>query len=406
MGGPLEGIRILEVAGFLSAPTAGYMLGDLGAEVIKIEDRVKGDPVRGMSAYFGGSLYLPGGINIFFETANRNKKSITLDLKKEKGREILYELIKVSDVFSTNYSRDVMDRLKIDYESLVQYNPKLIYAIATGYGSRGPESGKRAFDPIAQARSGIMYSVGEPDSPPSQINGPVFDQMTGTLLAYGILAALTARERQGIGQQVEVSLLGSGIHLQAYNVNIATLRGRPLARSSRKMLKNPLANYFQCADGKWLMFAEAQSDRFWHDFCDALGINHLEKDPKFATADDRRKNFQEITGLIEETFKRKTRDEWSKILQVKGGGISFSPILSLDELSSDPQVLENGYIAGVDHPVLGNVREVGIPVEFSETPVKVNGHAPNFGEHTEEVLMNLCGYSWEGIEKLKKEEVI
>jgi crotonobetainyl-CoA:carnitine CoA-transferase CaiB-like acyl-CoA transferase len=406
MGGPLQGIRVLEVAGFLSAPTAGYMLGDLGAEVIKIEDRVKGDPVRGMSAYFGGSLYLPEGVNIFFETANRNKKSLTLDLKKEKGKKILYELVKVSDVFSTNYSRDVTARLKIDYESLIQHNPKLVYAIATGYGSRGPESMKRAFDPIAQARSGIMYTVGEPDSPPSQINGPVFDQMTGTLLAYGILAALFVRDRQGKGQQVEVSLLGSGIHLQAYNVNIATLRGRPLARSSRKTLKNPLANYFQCADGKWLIFAEAQSDRFWHDFCGALGITHLEKDPKFATAEDRKKNYQEITSRIEEIFKTKTRDEWISLLQTKGGGISFSPILALDELSSDPQALENKYITEFDHPVLGKVKEVGIPVEFSGTPVNVKGHAPHFGEHTEEVLIDLCGYSWEEIEQLKKEEII
>jgi crotonobetainyl-CoA:carnitine CoA-transferase CaiB-like acyl-CoA transferase len=406
MGGPLEGIRILECAGFLSAPTAGYMLGDLGAEVIKIEDRVKGDPIRGMSAYFGGSLYLPGVINIYFETENRNKKSMTLDLKKEKGKKILYELVKTSDVFCTNYSKMVCTKLGVDYETLKQYNPKLIYAIATGYGSRGPESGKRAFDPIAQARSGIMYSVGEPEGPPSQINGPVFDQMTGTLLAYGILAALTARDRQGIGQQVEVSLLGSGIHLQAYNVNIAMLRGRPLARSSRKMLKNPLANYFQCADGKWLMFAEAQSDRFWHDFCGALGITHLEKDPKFAKADDRKNNFREITGIIEETFKTKIREEWINIFQTKGGGISFSPILALDELSSDPQVLENEYIAGYDHPVLGKVKVVGIPVGFSGTPIKVNGHAPNFGEHTEEVLMNRCGYNWEEIEQLKNEEVI
>lgn len=406
MNGPLQGIRIIEFAGYLSAPSACYMLGDLGAEVIKIEDRIKGDPVRGMSSYFGGSLFLPGGINILFETANRNKKSITLDLKKEKGKKILYELIKQSDVFCTNYSKGVCQKLEVDYESLKKVNPKLIYAIATGYGSQGPESGKRAFDPIAQARSGIMYSIGEPESPPSQINGPVFDQMTGTLLAYGILAALAARDRRGIGQQVEVSLLGSGIHLQAYNVNIATLRGRPLARTSRRTLKNPLANYFQCSDGKWLIFSEAQSDRFWHPFCNALGITHLEKDPRFATAEDRRKNFQEITHLIEEVFKTKPREEWIRIFQEKGEGISFSPILDLSELSSDPQVLENGYISEMEHPTLGKVKVVGIPVAFSETPVRVRRYAPNFGEHTEEVLLNLCGYTWKEIEKLKEEEII
>jgi crotonobetainyl-CoA:carnitine CoA-transferase CaiB-like acyl-CoA transferase len=406
MTGPLEGIRILECAGYLSAPSADYMLGDLGAEVIKIEDRVKGDPVRGMTAYFGGSLILPGGINIFFETANRNKKSITLDLKKEKGKKILYELVKVSDVFCTNYSRAVTARLGVDYQSLIQYNPKLIYGIATGYGSRGPESEKRAFDPIAQARSGMMSNVADPDGTPSQIPGAVFDQMSGTLLAYGILAALLARDRQGIGQQLEVSLIGSGIHLQAYNVNTALLRGRALKKPYRANLKNPLANYFQCADGKWLIFSEAQSDRFWHHFCDALGIGHLEKDPKFATADKRRKNFREITNIIEEVFKTKTRDEWIQILQAKGGGISFSPILELTELSTDPQILENGYIADINHPTLGQAKVVGIPIEFSGTPVRVVGHAPNFGEHTEDVLLNVCGYNWEEIEKLKDEEVI
>ena len=406
MEGPLQGIRILECAGYLSAPTAGYMLGDLGAEVIKIEDRVKGDPIRGMSAYFGGTLSLPNGINIFFETANRNKKSITLDLKKEKGKRILYELIKISDVFCTNYSYSVTTKLGIDFQTLTQYNSKLIYAVATGYGLRGPESEKRAFDPIAQARSGIMYSVGGPDDPPSQVLGPVFDQMTGTLLAYGVLAALVARDRQGVGQQVEVSLLGSGIHLQAYNVNVGLLRGRALSRVSRTTLKNPLANYYQCADGKWLIFAEAQSDRFWHTFCIALGIEHLEKDIKFATADDRRKNFREITGIIEGVFKTKTQDEWMKILKTKGEGIAFSPIHDINELSSDPQVLQNNYVIEVNHPTLGQVKVVGIPVEFSETPAHTEGFAPSFGEHTEDVLLNVCGYSWEEIEKLKDEEVI
>jgi crotonobetainyl-CoA:carnitine CoA-transferase CaiB-like acyl-CoA transferase len=380
------------------------MLGDLGAEVIKIEDRVQGDPVRGMSAYFGSSLFLPGNINILFETANRNKKSITLDLKGEKGKKILYELVKVSDVFCTNYSRGVCTKLGVDYETLKHYNPKLVYAEATGYGSRGPESGKRGFDPIAQARSGMMYTVGEPGGPAPPIPGAICDQLTGTILAYGISAALVARDKQGTGQQIQVSLIGSGIHLQAYNVNAALWRGRPLARASRTKLKNPLANYFQCGDGKWLIFAEAQSDRFWHPFCVALGIEHLEKDLRFATGDDRRKNHLQLLKTLDEVFKTKTREEWMRILEKSG--IAFSPILELTELSSDPQILENDYITEINHPVLGHVKVVGIPVEFSGTPVHVTGHAPSFGEHTEEILQNVCGYSWEEIEKLKDEKII
>ncbi len=406
MSGPLEGIRVLECAGYLSAPSAGYMLGDLGAEVIKIEERVRGDPVRGMSTLFGGSMILPDGTNIQFETANRNKKSITLDLKKKKGKELLYRLVAVSDVFTTNYSLSAIDNLGIGYQTLKKYNPKLIYAMATGYGSLGPDNEKRAYDTIAQARSGIMYTMGDPDSPPLQIAGAIFDQMTGTLLVSGILAALAARDRQGIGQQVEVSLLGSGIHLQAYNVNLALLRGRPMPRPSRWTFKNPLANHYQCADGKWLLLAEPQSDRFWHDFCLALGIENLEKDAKFTTAADRRANFLELTTTLEKVFKTKTRDEWINILQTKGGGIAFSPVLELTEIASDPQVLVNEYITEVDHPTLGKIKMIGAPIKFSETPAQIKNCAPNFGQHTEEVLINILGYSWQEIEKLKDEEVI
>jgi crotonobetainyl-CoA:carnitine CoA-transferase CaiB-like acyl-CoA transferase len=406
MTGPLEGIRVIECGGYLSAPSAGYMLGDLGAEVIKIEDRVTGDPVRGMSSTFGRGMIMPDGTNILFETANRNKKSLTLDLKKKKGKELLHRLVAVSDVFCTNYSLSAIKKLAIGYETLKKYNPKLVYGMATGYGTAGPDKDKRAFDTIAQARSGIMGTVGEPDSPPLQIAGAIFDQMTGTLLVNGILAALAARDRQGIGQQVEVSLLGSGIHLQAYNVNVALLRGRSMPRPSRYTLKNPMANHYQCADGKWLLLAEPQSDRFWHAFCLALGIENLEKDGKFATAKDRRDNFLELTTILEGVFKTKTRDEWINILQTKGEGIVFSPVLELTEIDSDPQVLANDYITEVDHPTLGKVRLIGIPIKFSQTPAQIKNCAPNFGQHTEEVLMEVLGCDWEEIQRLREEEVI
>ncbi len=406
-GGPLQGIRVIECAGYLSAPTACYMLGDLGAEIIKIEDREKGDPSRGTSAVFGASMMLPNGENILFETANRNKKSVTLDLKKEKGKKLLYELIAKADIFCTNYTQAAIDKLRIDYETLKKYNPKLIYGIASGYGLMGPESNKRAFDSVAQARSGIMYALGgEPDTPPAQIGGPVFDQMTGTLLVCGILAALAARDRQGIGQQVEVSLLGSGIHLQAYNLNTALLRGRQIPRPSRRSLKNPMANHFECADGEWLLLSEPQADRFWSTFCDCLGIQHLEKNDKFADAAKRRENYRELLPLIEEVFKKKKRVEWMKILDEKGGGIAYSPVLRPTDLANDVQALQNGYITEIDHPALGSIKMVGNTISFNGTPVKVDGYAPNFGQHTEEVLLGICGYDWDKIEKLKDEEVI
>ena len=405
--GPLEGIRVVECAGYLSAPTAGYMLADLGAEVIKVEDRIKGDPARGMSSLFGAPVYLADGANILFDTANRNKKSITIDLKKERGREILYQLIKVSDVFSTNLSLLAIRNLAIDYETLAGHNQKLVYAIATGFGLKGPENERRAFDTIAQARSGIMYAVGgEPDAPPAQIGGPIFDQMTGTLLAYGIVCALVSRERTGKGQQVDASLLGSGIHLQAYNLNTAFWRGRPIVRRSNKTMKNPLANHYKCADGEWIMLSEGQSDKYWPKFCDALGIGHIERDPRFATAEDRKKNFREATAVIDRAFRTKPRDEWLKILDAKGGGVAFSPVLKPLEVASDPQALENGYVAELEHPSLGRVKTVGNPVGFSGTPGSIEGRAPYWGENTERVLLDLCGFTWEEIEKLREGEVI
>lgn len=406
-GGPLQGIRVVECAGYLSAPTACYMLGDLGAEIIKIEDRVKGDPSRGTSAVFGSSMMLPNGENILFETANRNKKSLTLDLKKEKGRELLYELVSNSEVFCTNFTSRAIEKLRIDYETLKKYNPKLIYGLATGYGLEGPESSRRAFDSVAQARSGIMYALGgEPDAPPAQIGGPVFDQITGTLLVYGILAAMVARDKQGVGQKVDVSLLGAGIHLQAYNLNTALLRGRQIPRPSRRSLKNPLANHFECADGEWLLLSEPQADRFWPAFCNALGIRHLEKDEKYADAASRRENFRELLDIIEKVFITKTRQEWMKILDEKGEGLAYSPVLKPTDLANDEQALANGYITEIDHPSLGPIKMVGNPVRFEGTPVKVDGYSPCFGQNTEEVLLDVCGYDWDKIQQLKDEEVI
>lgn len=406
-GGPLQGIRVIECAGYLSAPTACYMLGDLGAEIIKVEDRVRGDPSRGASAVFGASMTLANGENILFETANRNKKSITLDLKKDKGKELLYELVAKADIFCTNYTQKAISKLGMDYEILQKYNSKIVYGIATGYGLAGPENSKRAFDSVAQARSGIMYALGgEQDAPPAQIGGPVFDQITGTLLVYGILAALVARNKDGIGQRVEVSLLGSGIHLQAYNLNTALLRGRQIPRPSRRSLKNPMANHFECADGEWLLLSEPQADRFWPTFCHALGIQHLEKDERFADAAKRRENYRELLPIIEDVFRSKERADWIKTLEEKGGGIAYSPVLKPTDLANDEQALANGYITEIDHPSLGLIKMVGNPVNFSATPVTVDGYSPCFGQNTEEVLMDICGYDWDKIEGLKNEEVI
>jgi len=405
MTGPLAGIRVIEWAAFHNGPAAGYMLGDLGAEVIKVEPPVTGDPCRGVQSMFDMAMTLPEGRNVQFETANRNKKSIVLDLTKEKGREVLYKLVARSDVFFTNYRKSVARKLGMDYETLRQYNPRLIYATNSAYGSEGPWGERRGFDPVAQALSGAMFAVGDRDDPePHMISGGIFDQAGATLLVYGILAALVARERMGVGQELECSLLGAAVHLQAITVNSQLWRGRPMPRHSRTRARSPMSNIYRCADGKWLLLTEPQSDRFWHDFCRALGIEHLEKDPRFENSEARKRNYAELNPLLERIFATRTRDEWLEIFRPYD--FAYTPIYDFDEMVAEPQIQKNQYIVDFDHPVLGRTKTIGFPVKFSQTPAEIRSCAPAFGQHTEEVLLEVAGYTWDDIAALKEEGVI
>ena len=406
---PLEGIRVIEWAGFHNGPAAGYMLGDLGAEVIKIEEPVRGDPARGMTQMYGDVMSLPGGRLVGFELANRNKKGIALDLTKEKGKEILYRLVEKSDVFFTNYYRNgILKRLGVDYDTLVKFNPRLIYAINSSYGLEGPMRNQRGFDTIAQARSGLMFAMGDRDMPePVQAVGAPCDQTGATMLAFAILAALLARERLGIAQKVEVSLLGSSLHLQAIGINVTLLRQRPYARHSQKRSRNPLANHYRCADRKWLMLAEPQADRFWSEFCQIMGLEKLEQDPRFAAAlGGRREHYAELIEILNQTFATQTRDEWLARFDKMGAQFAYSPVYDYSEVVADPQVLQNEYLVDFEHPTLGALKAVNCPIKFHKTPAGPRSEAPELGQHTEEVLVDLLGYTWEAIATLKETGVI
>lgn len=401
----LEGIRIIDWTVQQLGPVSTAMLGDMGAEVIKIEQRGVGDPSRGMDRFGGVSIVLPNGQSLVYEATNRNKRGIAVDLKKEEGREVIYRLVKNSDVFVQNFRTGVAARMKLDYKTLSEINPKLVYASGSGFGSKGPDGCRGAYDPMGQARSGIMNAVGEPDGPPLYITGAVADQAGGVMLAFGILAALLARERLGIGQEIQASHLGSMINLQWFNVMAATLLGYQLPRQRRTGITNPLANHYMCQDGKWIFLSHTQSDRYWPSICRVLGIEHLEKDPRFVSAYKRAMNHEELIGILDKVFATKNLDEWEKILVEKGDFI-FSRIQSVTDLAGDPQVLANDYIVDYNHPTLGPVKVIGFPVSFSKTPPSVRMPAPVFGQHTEEVLMEVGGYTWEEIEKLKDKEVI
>ena len=402
---PLSGIRVLECAAWHNGPAAGYMLGDLGADVIKIEEPGRGDAARGVIALWGAPMVFQGRV-LLSELTNRNKRGITLNLKTQKGKEILYRLAEKADVFITNYSKRVIDNLSFDYETLRHYNHKLIYAINYGYGSEGMWAEKRAFDPIAQALSGAMWSAGDRDSPePTQLMGGYFDQLGATLLAYGILTALVVRERQGIGQVVETSLLAGAIHQQAMAITAALMMERVIARHSQKRARQPLANHYRCTDGKWILIAEIQSDRFWKDFCQAIEHPDLEKDERFDNVTKRRTNYAELIRILDDAFFTRTRDEWvAKFLQ-EGWEFAFAPVYDFVEAAKSEPVLANKYVVDFDHPVFGKIKQVNCPVKFSDSETGIKKEAPELGQHTEEVLLEF-GYTWDDISRLREEGAI
>jgi len=405
MATPLEGIRILDWTQWQMGTVATAMLADLGAEVIHIEDRERGDPGRGLKTTRGIWLDLPGGRNAYFEYNNRSKKGIAIDLKKNEGKQIIYRLVRSSDIFVHNYRQGVPERLGLDYETLSQYNPKLIYAALSGYGLKGPEAEEPAFDYLGLARSGIMTIVGEPDFPPSGFVGGIADQMGAIMTGYGILVALLARERFGVGQKIDVSHLGSMMALEGLAIAIMLFKGQELPREDRRKVANPLWNHYQCADGKWLVLGMLQPDRRWPFVCKALGIEHLEKDPRFENMDKRRENSEELISIMDKIFITKPSAKWMRILK-DAGDIICTPVQSLSDLVNDPQVLANEYITEFNHKVLGSIKTMGIPIRLSKTPGAIKCEAPEFGEHTEEVLIEVGGYTWEEIAKFKEQEVI
>ncbi len=400
---PLEGIRVIDWTIWQQGPVASAMLGDLGADVVKIEERVGGDPGRGIVAMSG--VDLGPRPNFYFEANNRNKRSLTLDLKKPEATEIVQRLVAGADVFVQNFRKGVAARLGLDYASLRAHNEKLIYASATGYGPKGPDSGEPSFDQLGLARSGIMLAAGEPDMPPLAIAGGVADQMGAIMLAYGVLGALLARERFGVGQEVDASHLGSMMMLQGLSVSARLMMGFALPRTPRSAAGNPLWNHYRCQDDRWLSLGMLQPDRYWKDLCRALGRPDLAEDPRYVDMRARAQNAAAAVAELDAIFGSKPRDEWMKILREDSGDFIFTQVNEVNDLPDDPQVKANDYVVDFEHPQHGTIQMLGMPVRLSETPGSVRLPAPEFGQHSEEILLEL-GYDWDAIADLRKREVI
>jgi CoA:oxalate CoA-transferase len=401
---PLEGIRVLDWTIWQQGPVSTAMLGDLGAEVIKLEERESGDPGRYLAAIGGASL--ADRPNFYFEANNRNKQSLALDLKQPEAREIVYELVEKSDVFVQNFRKGVAARLGLDYATLKARNPKLIYASATGYGPEGPDSADPSFDHLGLARSGIMNAAGEPDMPPLAIAGGIADQMGAVMLAYGILAALLARERHGVGQEVDASHLGSMMWLQGLSLSCRLMAGFAFPRSFRAQAGNPLWNHYRCQDDRWLALAMLQSDRYWADFAAAIGRPELAEDERFASQGARTEHRAECVAILDAAFATRPREDWIAHLRASKGDFIFTIVNAPGDLPDDPQVRVNGYVVDFDHPQFGKTPMLGLPVRLGETPGSIRLPAPEHGQHNEQILLDLLGYDWDRISALQEKGVI
>ncbi|MBA7565235.1 Cinnamoyl-CoA:phenyllactate CoA-transferase [subsurface metagenome] len=401
MAGPLDGVRVVEITMFQQGPVCGTKLGDLGADVIKVEP-TSGDPGRGFMRIIGTMVGLKGR-NYYFEQHNRNKRSIVLDLKQEKSKELFLKLIDEADVFLTNMSIEAPQKMGIGPDVLMKRNPRLIYAQASGWGRKGPDANELSFDYTGIARAGLMMSSGERGTPPSQVLPGLGDELGGMVCAWAICTALYAREKTGKGQLVDTSLMGSLICMESLVLSAPAMLGQEFPREIRTQAGNPIYNHYRAKDDKWFILAHLQPDRYWPNACRALDMPELENDPRFNSIEARGENARELISIMDKKFATRTRDEWFQIFQREG--LIHSPVQTLTEVIDDPQAVANNYVTSFEHPVLGRTKMVGFPWDFSQTPASIRREAPELGQHTEEILLEM-GYNWDDITQLKTDGVI
>jgi len=398
--GPLDGIKVLEYGVFHAGPGASAILGDLGADVIKIEQS-EGDPERYWIRLGELDLSLPSGESVMFGVSNRNKRGICLDIKKQKGRDIFHRLIKKSDVFLTNLRKSTKIGMGLDYATLSRVNPRIIHANVSGYGPDGPMSDMGAFDPLGLARSGMMFVTGARE--PALMHLGILDQATAIAASHAILTALFARERNGKGQEVDVSLYSAGQWLMYPSLMVNNILSRePMIREDRSR-HSPLRNFFRCRDGKWIIGTHHPEEKYWPLFCETTGQTDLLADPRFVDDESRAANCPELVARFDEVFATRTRDEWMEIFLSKG--LMFCSIQHVGEIKDDPQAQANGYVVDFEDPTLGKLKIPGYPIRFSANRAGTSSLGPALGEHTVEVLKEM-GYAEQEIEDLDKEGVI
>lgn len=390
INGPLTGVRVIELAHIMAGPICSLMLADMGADVVKVEKIGTGDDTRRM---------VPPeikGESAAFMMMNRNKRGIALDLKHEDGKAVLLKLLKDADVVIENFRHDTMARLGLDYDTLSELNPGLIYCEISGFGRTGPYSERGGFDLVTQGMAGLMSVTGEgPNRAPVKIGPPVTDITAGILAAMGVSAAYAARLKTGKGQRVDTSLFEAGITQTFWQSAIAFATGvAPEPMGSAHPLNAPYQS-IATKDG-WINIGCANQIN-WLRMLEVINAQALKEDPRFATNPDRMANRPELIGALEAIFVTRNTDEW--VERLNDAGIPAGPLLDILEMHEDPQAKSRDMIVEVEHPVAGTVKTLGLPVKFHSTPGGVRTAAPVMGQHSREVLRE-AGYSDDAIQAL------
>ena len=394
--GALAGIRVLDLTRVLAGPYCTMFLGDLGAEVVKVEQPGVGDDTRGWGPPFAG------GESAYFLCVNRNKKSLTVDLKSADGIALVKQLAERADVLIENFRPGAMDRLGLGDEELRGANPKLVYASLSGFGADGPMADIPGYDLIVQAWGGLMSITGTPESGPLKVGVAIIDLVAGLMLGKSIVAALYAREKIGVGQKIDTSLLEAEVATLINAGSNYLIGGKVPGRWGNAHPTIVPYQSFQTADS--FLVLGAASESIWKRLCPALGRADLADDPRFAKNADRVENRQELIAFLSEIFMTRTTADW--VAALNRADVPCAPVQTIDQVFAAPQVLHRNMLVEVDHPTAGTVKLAGIPVKFSATPASVRLPPPLLGEHNDDVLSSWLGMKTEEIDRLKEKSVI
>jgi len=390
---PLKDVRIIELGHTVAVPFCTMLLGDLGADVIKIEQPGTGDYSRGWYPTTNGQ-------SATYLALNRNKRSVTLNLKSTEAREILYKLVETSDVLITNFRSKALESMGATYETVKRFSPKIIYCTLSGFGE-GPYSDRPAYDPVLQGIGGFMAITGEPGRPPVRVGLAVVDMSAAMYAGMAVLTALMMREKTGKGQCIETTLLDSAASWMSYAAYYYFLTGKTPPKTGSAHFSIVPYQCFETKDGKYITVC-CGNEPTWERLVSALSRKELQ-DPEFSTNIKRVENRQRLIPIIEEIFRSMSRDEWLRILLQ--ADVPSGPVNDMEELFSDPAIMERKMLLEVDHPTLGKIKQIGSAMRFSEADFRIRYHPPLLGEHTEEVLQSL-GFSEHQIAKLRDDGAI